>query len=82
MMDRKKKSEVPENRDEIISVDCSVGCYDPYISGYFYLEAVREHRPLTEEEQARFEKCAQVMQKRRELWEFDRWLEESFGTND
>lgn len=58
----------------------SADCSDPYISGYFSLRSIQAERPLTEEEQARFERCAQEMQKRRELREFDRWLEESFGT--
>ena len=79
LMSYKHKLEFFEAAQQADPTDYSIDCIDPYINGYFSLRNVQMCRPLTEEEQERFERCAQVLQKRRELWEFDRWLEEAFG---
>ena len=52
---------------------------DRYIGMYFHLQRKAEEAPLSEEELEQLALCESVLQKRRELQEFDQWLDEVFA---
>lgn len=54
---------------------------DRYISLYFRLQRKAEDEPLSEEELEQLALCESVLQKRHEMDEFDRWLDEALNKN-
>lgn len=53
---------------------------DRYLNLYLRLQRKAEEIPLSKDEQEQLALCESVLQKRKEEDEFDRWLEEAFGT--